>query len=64
LRSRFEPIVAADNATPGVYPPGAPRAETPGSRPIFTALENQLGLKLEPARGLQDFLVVDHAEKP
>jgi bla regulator protein BlaR1 len=42
------------NVTPGGPPPAA----------IFTTLEEQLGLKLEPARGLQDFLVVDHVEKP
>jgi uncharacterized protein (TIGR03435 family) len=42
------------NTTPGGPPPVA----------IFTALEEQLGLKLEPAKGLQDFLVVDHVEKP
>jgi len=38
---------------------------TPDSGPtLFTALEEQLGLKLEPAKGLVDTLVIDHVEKP
>jgi uncharacterized protein (TIGR03435 family) len=31
---------------------------------IFAALQQQLGLKLEPAKGSVDILVVDHVEKP
>lgn len=31
---------------------------------LFTALEEQLGLKLEGAKAATDVLVVDHAEKP
>ena len=31
---------------------------------LFTAIEEQLGLKLEAAKGPVDTLVVDHIEKP
>ncbi len=36
----------------------------PDAISIFTAVEDQLGLKLQPSRGPVDTLVIDHAEMP
>jgi uncharacterized protein (TIGR03435 family) len=45
-------------------PANAP-SETANLQPsIFTAVQEQLGLKLEPSKRLVDFLVIDHAERP
>ncbi len=40
-------------------------APATGSAPsLFTAIQEQLGLKLESTKGPVDILVIDHAEKP
>jgi bla regulator protein blaR1 len=53
----------------GPPPPGspaaAPNAITPGDEPaLFTALQEQLGLKLNPQRATLDVLVIDSIERP
>lgn len=50
---------------PGGPPPGMPAPQfDPNGPSIFTALEEQLGLKLESQKGPVDILVIDHIERP
>jgi uncharacterized protein (TIGR03435 family) len=47
--------------------PGGPDADTvldPSGPSIFTALAEQLGLRLEPSKAPMEFLIIEHAEKP
>jgi uncharacterized protein (TIGR03435 family) len=45
-------------------PPAADSEPTHAAPPIFTAIQQQLGLSLKAARGPVDFIVIDRVEKP
>lgn len=58
-----------DDTTPGVQGPGrAGLTERPttfkSNATIFQALEQQLGLHLEPTKAPSEYIVIDHAERP
>jgi uncharacterized protein (TIGR03435 family) len=65
LAGRFEFNLAftPDRMPDGAPPPGVPPVD-PNGPGIFTAIQEQLGLKLQPANARMDVVVVDSVERP
>ena len=60
----FELTYAAELA-PGALPPGAPPPPPdPDAPDLFTAVREQLGLKLDSTKGPVEVLVIDSVERP
>lgn len=56
-----------DQVTPGLLglaPDTSAAASEPTGPTIFTAIQEQLGLKLQPAKGPVELLIIDHVERP
>ena len=49
---------------PGPSAPDGQPVETPLGPSLFSALQQQLGLRLEATKGPVDVLVIDHVDKP
>jgi|HubBroStandDraft_1064217.scaffolds.fasta_scaffold817481_1 uncharacterized protein (TIGR03435 family) len=62
-RFYFRLEYAPDQSTPGWRFAAAEPDDHSGGPSIFTAIREQLGLKLESTKGPNDFLVIDRAKR-
>jgi uncharacterized protein (TIGR03435 family) len=68
LGGRLDRVVIDNTGLPGVYdlklewaPNPSPESTDPS---LFTALQEQLGLKLESTKGSVEIIVIDNIERP
>jgi len=61
LRGRYELTL---NWTEDDGPSPAPASDASNAPSLFTAIQEQLGLRLDPTKGPTPVLIIDHAEKP
>jgi uncharacterized protein (TIGR03435 family) len=63
LAGAFDIHLEWEEESPGPSPAEG-EASDPAGASVITALREQLGLRLEPGKGPQEVLVVDHVERP
>jgi uncharacterized protein (TIGR03435 family) len=63
--------VVDETGLPGTYdfylrwaPDGAPTDDPNAPPGLFTAIQEQIGLQLEPTKAQAEALVIDHVERP
>ena len=62
---KFEVTYAAEVPPPGALPPGVePPAVDPNAPDLFTAIREQLGIKIDSTKGPVDVLVIDSVSLP
>jgi uncharacterized protein (TIGR03435 family) len=61
---RLEYLPDRANSGPAAVDQHDGSAEIEPGASLFTALEQQLGLKLVPVKGARQVIVIDHVEKP
>jgi uncharacterized protein (TIGR03435 family) len=66
VRFNYALEFAPDERTPGPLARSVSNepSDIPRALDLFTALEQQLGLRLEPAKAPRDFIVIDQVERP
>jgi uncharacterized protein (TIGR03435 family) len=61
---RLEFLPDRTSPTPTAVDPPDGSADIQPAASLFTAVEQQLGLKLVPVKGSRQVIVIDHIEKP
>jgi uncharacterized protein (TIGR03435 family) len=65
MEGRYDLVLkwAPDDSQFGGHPPEASKADSPLPS-LFTAIQEQVGLKLDAVKAPVDVMVIDHVEKP